>query len=49
MCHNFRLLLGYDGTSNVMKVVSKGDGGLQELQEDLVCNLNWFIYNAASY
>uniref|UniRef100_A0A336MDQ7 CSON014573 protein n=1 Tax=Culicoides sonorensis TaxID=179676 RepID=A0A336MDQ7_CULSO len=29
------LLLGYEGTSNVLKVISKGDGGLMELQEDL--------------
>lgn len=31
-----RLLLGYEGHTNTLKVVSKGDGGLQELQEDLV-------------
>ncbi|XP_063697165.1 drebrin-like protein [Culicoides brevitarsis] len=29
------LLLGYEGTTNVLKVISKGDGGLMELQEDL--------------
>jgi len=28
-------LLGYEGTSNVLKVIGQGDGGLQELLEDL--------------
>lgn len=32
---NLRALFGYEGQSNDLKVVATGDGGLEELAEDL--------------
>lgn len=30
-----RALFGYEGQSNVLKLISQGDGGINELKEDL--------------
>lgn len=32
---HFRALFGYEGHSNILKVVSSGDGGLTELTDEL--------------
>lgn len=32
---DFRALFGYDGQSNDLKFISKGDGGIMELIDDL--------------
>ena len=37
-----RALFGYDGHTNILKVVSSGDGGITEMSEDL--NSNKIMY-----